>query len=193
MGQAAAGAGVGPHMLHYILGITKAYTTRVGGGPFPSELDIETENTPGYQMSTKGKEIGTVTKRKRRCGWFDAAALKRSAMINSLSGLCITKLDVLDGIKKIGICVGYELDGKKIEARPAFGLTNAYDIESAGRIRLGFESSLFHSFAVLLQFAAWCVVAFFALVRPRRRSRKNSSTPAIVDAPVLRFVSEDSQ
>ncbi|CEZ19762.1 adenylosuccinate synthetase [Candidatus Methylopumilus planktonicus] len=117
-GQAAAGAGVGPHMLHYILGITKAYTTRVGGGPFPSELDIETQETPGYQMSTKGKEIGTVTKRKRRCGWFDAAALKRSAMINSLTGLCITKLDVLDGIKKIGICVGYELDGKKIDLLP---------------------------------------------------------------------------
>jgi adenylosuccinate synthase len=117
-GQAAAGAGVGPHMLHYILGITKAYTTRVGGGPFPSELDIETENTPGYQMSTKGREIGTVTKRKRRCGWFDAAALKRSAMINSLTGLCITKLDVLDGIKKIRICVGYELDGKKIDLLP---------------------------------------------------------------------------
>ena len=85
------------------------------------------------------------------------------------------------------------LDGNKIEARPAFGLTNAYDIASAGRIRLGFESSLIHSISVLLQFAAWCVVAFFALVRPRRRSRKNSSTPAIVDAPVMRFVSEDSQ
>ena len=84
------------------------------------------------------------------------------------------------------------LDGKKIEARPAFGLTNAYDIESAGRIRLGFESSLFHSFAVLLQFAAWCVVAFFALVRPRRRSRRNSSTSSIADAPVMRFVNEDS-
>jgi hypothetical protein len=84
------------------------------------------------------------------------------------------------------------LDGNKIEARPAFGLTNAYDIASAGRIRLGFESSFFHSFAVLLQFAAWCVVAFFALVRPRRRSRRNSSTSSIVDAPVMRFVSEDS-
>jgi GT2 family glycosyltransferase len=84
------------------------------------------------------------------------------------------------------------LDGSAIEARPAFGLTNAYDIASAGRIRLGFESSFFHSFAVLLQFAAWCVVAFFALVRPRRRTRRNSSTSSIVDAPVMRFVSEDS-
>jgi len=84
------------------------------------------------------------------------------------------------------------LDGNKVEARPAFGLTNAYDVASAGRIRLGFESSLVHSFAVLLQFAAWCVVAFFALVRPRRRPRRNSSTSAIVDAPVMRFTSEDS-
>jgi adenylosuccinate synthase len=105
-------------MLHYVLGITKAYTTRVGGGPFPSELDIETAGVPGYQMSTKGQEIGTVTKRKRRCGWFDAAALRRSAMINGLTGLCITKLDVLDGIAELKICIGYELDGKKIDLLP---------------------------------------------------------------------------
>ena len=84
------------------------------------------------------------------------------------------------------------LDGNKIEARPAFGLTNAYDIASAGRIRLGFTSSLIHSISVLLQFAAWCVVAFFAVVRPGRRSRRNTSTPSIADAPVMRFVSEDS-
>jgi len=117
-GQAAGGTGVGANMLHYVLGITKAYTTRVGGGPFPSELDIETEGTPGFQMSDKGKEIGTVTKRKRRCGWFDAAALRRSALINGLTGLCITKLDVLDGIKELNICTGYELDGKKIDLLP---------------------------------------------------------------------------
>ena len=84
------------------------------------------------------------------------------------------------------------LDGNKIEARPAFGLTNAYDVASAGSVRLGFESSSVHSIAVLLQFAAWCVVAFFALVRPRRRSRRNSSTSSIADAPVMKFVSEDS-
>ena len=84
------------------------------------------------------------------------------------------------------------LDGNKIEARPAFGLTNAYDIARAGRIRLGFTSSLIHSISVLLQFAAWCVVAFFAVVRPGRRSRRNTSTPSIADAPVMRFVSEDS-
>lgn len=117
-GQASAGTGVGANMLHYVLGITKAYTTRVGGGPFPSELDIDTESSPGFQMSDKGKEIGTVTKRKRRCGWFDAAALRRSAMINGLTGLCITKLDVLDGIKELNICVGYELDDKKIDVLP---------------------------------------------------------------------------
>ncbi|MES2498903.1 MAG: adenylosuccinate synthase [Pseudomonadota bacterium] len=117
-GQASAGTGVGANMLHYVLGITKAYTTRVGGGPFPSELDIETENCPGYQMSTKGQEIGTVTKRKRRCGWFDAAALRRSARINGLTGLCITKLDVLDGIESLDICTGYELDGKVVGMLP---------------------------------------------------------------------------
>ncbi len=117
-GQASAGTGVGPNMLHYVLGITKAYTTRVGGGPFPSELDIESDGAPGTQMSVKGQEIGTVTKRKRRCGWFDAAALRRSARINGLTGLCITKLDVLDGIAELNICTGYELDGKRIDMLP---------------------------------------------------------------------------
>ena len=117
-GQASSGSGVGPNMLNYILGITKAYTTRVGGGPFPSELNIDDEKSPGYQMSLKGKEFGTVTQRKRRCGWFDAAALKRSAMINGLSGLCITKLDVLDGIDKLYICTGYQIDGKKFDLLP---------------------------------------------------------------------------
>lgn len=117
-GQASAGTGVGANMLHYVLGITKAYTTRVGGGPFPSELDIETEGAPGTQMSVVGQEIGTVTKRKRRCGWFDAAALRRSAMINGLTGLCITKLDVMDGIEEINICIGYELNGEKINLLP---------------------------------------------------------------------------
>jgi adenylosuccinate synthase len=117
-GQASAGTGVGANMLHYVLGITKAYTTRVGGGPFPSELDIETEGSPGTQMSVVGQEFGTVTKRKRRCGWFDAAALRRSAMINGLTGLCITKLDVMDGIESINICTGYELEGQKIDLLP---------------------------------------------------------------------------
>jgi adenylosuccinate synthase len=117
-GQAAAGAGIGPGLLHYVLGITKAYCTRVGGGPFPSELDIETEGTPGHQMFSVGKEFGTVTGRKRRCGWFDAALLRRSARINGLTGLCITKLDVLDGLKEILVCVGYELAGRKVDILP---------------------------------------------------------------------------
>lgn len=117
-GQASAGSGVGPNQLDYILGITKAYTTRVGGGPFPSELDIDEPGSPGYQMSDVGREYGTVTKRKRRCGWFDAVALKRSAMVNGLSGLCITKLDVLDGLDEIKICTHYELDGKAIDIPP---------------------------------------------------------------------------
>ena len=117
-GQASAGAGIGPGMLNYILGITKAYCTRVGGGPFPSELDIDTEGTPGWQMSTKGMEFGTVTGRKRRCGWFDVPALRRSARINGVTGLCITKLDVLDGLTELKICTGYRKDGKMIAMLP---------------------------------------------------------------------------
>ncbi len=117
-GQASAGAGVGPGMLHYILGITKAYCTRVGGGPFPSELDIETPGLPGYQMSQTGREFGTVTGRKRRCGWFDIPALKRSIQINGVTGLCITKLDVLDGLTEIKICTGYTLNGKNVDLLP---------------------------------------------------------------------------
>ncbi len=117
-GNASAGAGVGPGMLHYILGITKAYCTRVGGGPFPTELEWEKEGTPGYHMSTVGAEKGVTTGRSRRCGWFDAALLKRSAQVNGLSGLCITKLDVLDGIKELKICVGYELDGEQTDILP---------------------------------------------------------------------------
>lgn len=117
-GNAAAGAGVGPGMLHYILGITKAYCTRVGGGPFPTELDWQTPDTPGYHMSTVGAERGVVTGRYRRCGWFDAALLKRSAQVNGLSGLCITKLDVLDGIETLKLCTGYELDGAITDILP---------------------------------------------------------------------------
>ena len=117
-GQAAAGSGVGPGRLHYILGITKAYCTRVGGGPFPTELDFETPGTPGEQMSTKGREFGTVTGRKRRCGWLDLAALKRSIIINGVTGLCITKLDVLDGLAELKLCTGYLLDGERIDLLP---------------------------------------------------------------------------
>lgn len=117
-GNAAAGSGVGPGQLHYILGITKAYCTRVGGGPFPTELEWEKPGTPGYHMSIVGAEKGVTTGRSRRCGWFDAALLKRSAQVNGLSGLCITKLDVLDGLQELSLCVGYELDGERIDLLP---------------------------------------------------------------------------
>jgi adenylosuccinate synthase len=105
--DAAAGAGVGPDMLHYILGITKAYTTRVGSGPFPTELPMDAPGSVGHHLSTVGQERGTVTGRPRRCGWLDAASLRRSIIINGLSGLCITKLDVLDTRPEIKVCVGY--------------------------------------------------------------------------------------
>jgi len=124
-GNAAAGSGVGPNLLHYMLGITKAYCTRVGGGPFPTELEWEKEGTPGYHMSTVGAERGVVTGRYRRCGWFDAALLKRSAQVNGITGLCITKLDVLDGLKELKLCVGYTLDGERIDLLPM----GAEDIE----------------------------------------------------------------
>ncbi len=118
-GNAAAGAGIGPGMLNYILGITKVYTTRVGSGPFPSELS--TEEGVGKHLSVVGMEFGTVTGRPRRCGWFDAALLRRSAQLNGLSGLCLTKLDVLDGLETIKICVGYKMDGKEISIFPSNG------------------------------------------------------------------------
>jgi adenylosuccinate synthase len=117
-GNAAAGSGVGPGMLHYVLGITKAYCTRVGGGPFPTELDWQTPGTPGHHMSTVGAEKGVTTGRSRRCGWFDAALLKRSAQVNGLSGLCITKLDVLDGLVELRLCTGYHMDGELIDILP---------------------------------------------------------------------------
>jgi adenylosuccinate synthase len=113
-GAAGAGAGIGPHHLHYVLGITKAYTTRVGGGPFPTELSDDV----GEHLRQRGKEFGATTGRPRRTGWFDAAALKRSIQLNGLSGLCITKLDVLDGVEAVKICVGYELEGTFSEILP---------------------------------------------------------------------------
>ncbi len=125
-GNAAAGAGVGPDLLHYILGITKAYTTRVGSGPFPTELPMHEPGTVGHHLSTVGQERGTVTGRPRRCGWLDAAALKRSMIINGISGLCITKLDVLDGLAEIKVCIGYELHGRRIDILPL----DADDIEA---------------------------------------------------------------
>lgn len=108
-GNAATGSGVGPARLDYILGITKAYTTRVGSGPFPTELGDDY----GRHLANKGHEFGSTTGRPRRCGWFDAVALRRSVHINSVSGMCITKLDVLDGLETIQICVGYRYNGEE--------------------------------------------------------------------------------
>lgn len=115
-GNAATGSGVGPANFDYILGITKAYTTRVGSGPFPTELDDDY----GRHLAKKGHEFGSTTGRARRCGWFDAVALRRSNNINSISGLCITKLDVLDGLDTIRVCVGYKV-GDKTYSTPPIG------------------------------------------------------------------------
>jgi adenylosuccinate synthase len=113
-GAAAAGAGVGPQSLDYVLGITKAYTTRVGSGPFPTELLDEV----GARLANIGKEFGSVTGRPRRCGWFDGAALKRSVRLNGITGLCITKLDVLDGLETIRLGVGYRVNGEFRDVLP---------------------------------------------------------------------------
>ena len=121
-GAAAAGAGVGPQKLNYILGITKAYCTRVGSGPFPSELydadNPKRQEQVGIELANVGKEFGSVTGRPRRTGWLDAAALRRSIQINGVSGLCMTKLDVLDGLDEVKLCVGYKIDGKDADILP---------------------------------------------------------------------------
>lgn len=113
-GGACTGSGVGPRDLDYILGITKAYTTRVGAGPFPTELFDDV----GQYLGEKGNEFGATTGRSRRCGWFDGVALRRAAQVNSLSGLCITKLDVLDGLETLRLCTGYKYQGKTLELSP---------------------------------------------------------------------------
>ncbi|HSS45834.1 MAG TPA: adenylosuccinate synthase [Burkholderiales bacterium] len=113
-GAASAGSGIGPHLLHYVLGITKAYTTRVGSGPFPTELSDEV----GKLLASRGQEFGATTGRPRRCGWFDAAVLKRSIQINGVSGLCVTKLDVLDGMERLQLGVGYKMDGEESDILP---------------------------------------------------------------------------
>jgi len=117
-GAAACGTGLGPRDIHYVLGITKAYATRVGGGPFPTELHDEV----GDYLGEKGQEFGATTGRKRRCGWFDAVAMRRARRANSLSGLCITKLDVLDGLETVRICTGYKYNGEVVEEGPGDAL-----------------------------------------------------------------------
>ncbi|MBC06923.1 adenylosuccinate synthase [Thalassospira sp.] len=114
-GQAAAGSGMGPSGVGYVLGITKAYTTRVGEGPFPSELF----DADGERLGERGHEFGVVTGRKRRCGWFDAALVRQSVKVNGITGIALTKLDVLDGFDEIKICTGYDIDGKIYDHLPA--------------------------------------------------------------------------
>jgi len=113
-GGAAVGSGMGPLAFDYVLGITKAYSTRVGNGPFPTEL----HDAYGDHLSQKGNEFGATTGRKRRCGWFDAVAMRKSARLNSLSGICLTKLDVLDGLDKVGICTAYRIAGEFTDTAP---------------------------------------------------------------------------
>jgi adenylosuccinate synthase len=113
-GMAATGTGMGPGAIGYVLGIVKAYTTRVGAGPFPTELEDET----GQRLGERGREFGTVTGRKRRCGWFDAALVRQTCQTGGVSGIALTKLDVLDGLDELKICTGYMLDGEKIDYLP---------------------------------------------------------------------------
>jgi adenylosuccinate synthase len=114
-GQAAAGSGMGPDATGYVLGITKAYTTRVGSGPFPTEQD----NDVGQRLGTRGHEFGTVTGRKRRCGWFDAVLVRQAIAVGGITGMALTKLDVLDGFDTVMICTGYRLDGRELDYLPA--------------------------------------------------------------------------
>lgn len=122
-GGAASGSGIGPCQLDYVLGITKAYATRVGGGPFPTELlyDCVSDegDATGKELGTRGREFGATTGRQRRCGWFDAVALRRSAQINGLTGVCLTKLDVLDELDEIKVCTKYTKDGEEFLLPPS--------------------------------------------------------------------------
>ncbi len=114
-GHGAAGSGVGPHAISYVLGITKAYTTRVGAGPFPTELT----EAVGQRLGERGREFGTVTGRQRRCGWFDAVLVRQAIKTGGIDGIALTKLDVLDGFKELKICTGYEIEGERYDHLPA--------------------------------------------------------------------------
>ena len=113
-GQAATGVGLGPTAIDFVLGIVKAYTTRVGEGPFPAEL----HDSDGERLGERGHEFGTVTGRKRRCGWFDAVLVRQTCATSGVSGIALTKLDVLDGFPTLKICVGYDLDGQRLDYLP---------------------------------------------------------------------------
>lgn len=120
-GTAAGGSGLGPGAVGFVLGIAKAYTTRVGSGPFPTELDDET----GERLGTRGREFGTVTGRKRRCGWFDAVLVRQSAAVSGITGIALTKLDVLDGFEEVRICTGYRLRGETLDYYPSHAADQA--------------------------------------------------------------------
>ncbi|MGB0720325.1 MAG: adenylosuccinate synthetase, partial [Bdellovibrionales bacterium] len=136
--QAATGSGVGPDAINYVLGITKAYTTRVGEGPFPTELDDEI----GQHLGEKGHEFGTTTGRKRRCGWFDAALVRQTIKLGGITGIALTKLDVLDGMKELKICVGYRLNGEEIDYLPAAQAAQA-EVEPIYEVMDGWSESTY--------------------------------------------------
>ena len=134
--SAAIGSGCGPNSIGYVLGITKAYTTRVGEGPFPTEL----KNNTGEHLGTKGKEFGTVTSRKRRCGWFDGVLVRQTIKISGINGIALTKLDVLDELDEIKMCVAYEIEGKKINYLPA-ATEDQYNIKPIYKTYKGWKKS----------------------------------------------------
>lgn len=135
-GQAAAGAGVGPGAVNYVLGLAKAYTTRVGSGPFPTEQDNET----GQRLGERGHEFGTVTGRARRCGWFDAVMVRQACAVSGVNGLALTKLDVLDGFEEINVCTGYRLGDRTLDHFPA-GMTDQANVEPIYETLKGWEGS----------------------------------------------------
>tara|TARA_Y100001970_G_scaffold172746_1_gene211114 strand:- start:7 stop:1299 length:1293 start_codon:yes stop_codon:yes gene_type:complete len=134
--SAATGSGCGPNTINYVLGITKAYTTRVGEGPFPTEQN----NSIGEFLGSKGKEFGTVTSRKRRCGWFDAVLVKQTIKISGIDGIALTKLDVLDDLNEIKVCVAYELNGKNIDYLPA-SIDEQINVKPVYKTYKGWKSS----------------------------------------------------
>ena len=133
---AATGSGSGPDKIGYILGITKAYTTRVGSGPFPTEL----KDKIGESLGKRGNEFGTVTARKRRCGWFDGVLVRQTIKISGINGIALTKLDVLDDLNEIKICIGYELNGKKIDYLPA-ATEDQFNIKPIYRVYKGWKTN----------------------------------------------------
>ena len=137
-GQAATGSGQGPKIAEYVLGITKAYTTRVGSGPFPTEQD----NALGQNLGKRGHEFGTVTGRKRRCGWFDAILVRQAIKIAGITGIALTKLDVLDGMKELKVCTNYEVDGERIDHLPA-SITSQANVQPIYEILEGWNESTY--------------------------------------------------